>query len=165
VPTANRTIAKFREHDNVVGPALEELKAKMKAILPQEPMTKRAPALRRKTAPERRKARFWAKVRNADVKGCCWPWQGYAKPSGHGLTAWDSKPIHAHRLAWILKRGEIEAGLCVNHKCRDPLCCNPAHLYLGTRADNMFDRWGHNRYRIQTEREDILSTEPEIVTD
>ena len=161
VPTANRIIARFREHNETIGAAFEELKAKMKALLPQEtaPPKARKP---RKSSPERREARFWAKVSHAHERGYCWLWRGYTKTSGHGLTAWRGKPIHAHRLAWILKRGEIEDGLCVNHKCRHPTCCNPEHMYLGTRAENMFDRF----YRTPiTAKNDSVSPEPEIVTD
>lgn len=86
-------------------------------------------------------ARFWAKVdRGAPHE--CWPWLGYRKPSGHGLTSYKSLQIHASRKSWILTHGEIRDGLCVNHRCDNAACCNPAHLYLGTRADNMRDLWG-----------------------
>src|ERR1035437_3079366 len=83
---------------------------------------------------------FWAKV---DKRGPdeCWPWLAFKKPSGHGLTWHMRRSIHASRKAWILTHGEITSNLCVNHKCDNPSCCNPAHLYLGTRADNMVDLW------------------------
>lgn len=48
----------------------------------------------------------------------------------------------ASKKAWVLANGPILSGLCVNHKCDNALCCNPSHMYLGTRADNMIDRWG-----------------------
>jgi hypothetical protein len=83
---------------------------------------------------------FWAKV----LKGLpdeCWPWQGYKKPSGHGLTSYQSMPIHASRKAWILTHGPIRDDLCVNHTCDHADCCNPSHMYLGSRADNMIDYW------------------------
>jgi hypothetical protein len=105
----------------------------------------------RKSAQERRIERFWAKVTQVGVRGCCWEWQGYVKPSGHGLTTWRCKPIHAHRLAWILKRGEITQDLCINHKCHNPVCCNPNHMYVGTREQNMADYWGRTRYRVRTQ--------------
>lgn len=109
----------------------------------------------RKTGLERRIDRFWAKVENANVRGCCWLWKGYTKPSGHGLTTWNSRPLHAHRLAWILKRGPIEEGLCINHKCHNPLCCNPNHLYVGTREQNMADYWGRTRYRVKKVKDNL----------
>ena len=98
---------------------------------------------------ERRIDRFWKKVTNVGVRGCCWIWEGYVRPSGHGMTTWNGKPIHAHRLAWILKRGEIAPDMCINHKCHDPRCCNPNHLYVGTREQNMADMWGRTRYRVR----------------
>lgn len=162
VPTANRIIARFREHNDVVGPAWDAYKAKMNALRPVEPRPPPMPRVVRKAAPLRRAARFWAKVSHADERGRCWLWQGYTKTSGHGLTAWQGKPIHAHRLAWILKRGEIEGGLCVNHKCRHPTCCNPEHLYLGTRAENMFDRFHGKPMHV---KDDSVSPEAETVSD
>lgn len=90
---------------------------------------------------QRLTALFWAKVQ-VGTEDECWPWLGYTKPSGHGLTSLQSMPIHASRKAWILTHGPIRGDLCVNHRCDYPACCNPNHLYLGTRADNMIDMWG-----------------------
>jgi hypothetical protein len=87
-------------------------------------------------------ARFWAKVARGDPTEC-WPWQGYIVPSGHGMTTHQSLMTLAHRKAWILTNGPIRGALCVNHRCDNAACCNPAHLYLGTRADNMVDRHAH----------------------
>lgn len=84
---------------------------------------------------------FWDKILRG-LPNECWPWQGYTKPSGHGLTSLQSMPIHASRKAWILTHGPIRGDLCVNHRCDNAGCCNPAHLYLGSRADNMIDRFG-----------------------
>lgn len=88
---------------------------------------------------------FWTKVQKG-APDECWPWLGYKKSSGHGLTSLDSLPIHASRKAWILTHGPILGDQCVNHKSTQvctlqAVCCNPAHMYLGTRADNMVDRW------------------------
>jgi hypothetical protein len=83
---------------------------------------------------------FWNKVeRGADSD--CWPWRGFRKASGHGLTTYKSLSIHASRKAYILTYGPIPHDLCVNHRCDNPACCNPDHLYLGSRADNMIDYW------------------------
>ena len=83
---------------------------------------------------------FWKRVRRGSTD-ICWPWLGFKKPSGHGLTSLDNLPIHASRKAWILTNGPIRDGLCVNHRCDNAACCNPAHMYLGTRTDNMIDLW------------------------
>lgn len=91
-------------------------------------------------AEERLVARFWAKV---DRRGPdeCWPWTGYVRPSGHGQTTHQCFTVLSSRKAWILTHGPIRDGKCVNHTCDNPLCCNPGHMYLGSRADNMIDRW------------------------
>jgi hypothetical protein len=107
---------------------------------------------------------FWDKVaRGADAD--CWPWEGFRKASGHGLTSYKSAPIHASRKAYILTHGPIDSGLCVNHRCDNAACCNPAHLYLGTRADNMIDRFGNVKaeYRMATGRARVL-TDAQIET-
>lgn len=83
---------------------------------------------------------FWDKVTRG-APDDCWPWEGFRKASGHGLTSYKSLTIHASRKAFILTHGPISSDLCVNHRCDNPGCCNPSHLYLGTRADNMIDRW------------------------
>lgn len=85
--------------------------------------------------------KFWSKVQRGRPSQC-WPWLGFKKPSGHGLTTYKSEPVHASRKAWILTHGEIRGGLCVNHRCDNPACCNPRHMYLGTRVENLGDRWG-----------------------
>lgn len=84
---------------------------------------------------------FWDRVSRGGADEC-WPWIGFKKSSGHGLTSYKSLSIHASRKAYILTHGPISSALCVNHRCDNPSCCNPAHLYLGTRADNMIDLWG-----------------------
>lgn len=104
-------------------------------------------------------APFWEKVQKGKPDEC-WPWEGYVCPSGHGSTTLDYVSMGAHRKAWILTHGPIRGELCVNHRCDNKLCCNPAHLYLGTRMDNMVDRWastpGHERGPGRTT---VLTTE------
>jgi len=92
-------------------------------------------------------ARYWAKV---DKRGDdeCWPWTRSlsAGKDGYGHLNINQVIFDSHRLTWALVYGEIPDGLCVLHKCNFKPCCNPKHLYLGTKADNMADlkATGHN---------------------
>lgn len=83
---------------------------------------------------------FWSKVKRG-APNECWPWLGFVKPSGHGLTSIRGRMMHTSRKAWILTHGPIPEGLSVNHRCDNAICCNPAHMYLGTRSDNAIDQW------------------------
>ena len=95
---------------------------------------------------------FWDKVKKG-TQTECWPWLGQVKRSGHGLTTLNSRCIHASRKAWILTHGPITPPeLCVNHRCNNAICCNPAHMYLGTRAQNMADRFGTDGHSLVEKR-------------
>lgn len=84
---------------------------------------------------------FWRHVAKGDRKSC-WLWQGtILERNGYG-TFWHpglKATLLAHRLAWMLSKGDIPQGLKTLHKCDVPACCNPHHLRLGTQADNMRD--------------------------
>lgn len=72
----------------------------------------------------------------------CWLWKGARQPNGYGRFSAYSKARKtqmAHRWAWILANGPIPDGMRVLHRCDNPPCVNPAHLFLGTDSDNMRD--------------------------
>lgn len=69
----------------------------------------------------------------------CWTWIGSTDKDGYGHFDSNSKTIAGHRASWIVHNGEIPNRLHVLHRCDNPPCCNPAHLFLGTHSDNMAD--------------------------
>lgn len=76
----------------------------------------------------------------------CWVWGGFRHKSGHGQVSFGrGRPEYTHRLSWELHNGPVPEGMCVCHKCDVPACCNPEHMFLGTRADNMRDMWAKAR--------------------
>lgn len=97
------------------------------------------------TKPKPLAERFWPKVKKAEG---CWLWLASTNPAGYGMLNINRRPERAHRVAWMLERGPIPHGLHVLHKCDNPPCCNPDHLFLGTQADNMADRNAKGRTRV-----------------
>jgi hypothetical protein len=84
--------------------------------------------------------RFWELVAIAGPDDC-WPWLGGwdRKDSKYGRFYYGNFHIRAHRLAYILTYGYIPEGTEICHKCDNPPCCNPAHLFAGTHQQNMSD--------------------------
>jgi hypothetical protein len=113
--------------------------------------------------------RFWQRVfRGSDSD--CWPWLGCQHNFGYGVLGLGgkSKPGRknqdvAHRISWMIHYGSIPVGLFVLHKCDNPLCVNPAHLFLGTQTDNMQDMTkkgrrmhGQRHYHAKLKDSDVL---------
>jgi hypothetical protein len=81
-----------------------------------------------------------AKVDASAGPGGCWPWVGTRVGSGYGQLCFRQVQMVAHRVAWEVANGPIPDGLVVCHKCDNPPCCNQAHLFLGTVAENNADK-------------------------
>lgn len=78
---------------------------------------------------------FWSYVNRS---GDCWIWKA-GKQKGYGRFVINGKTYRSNRIAYSLIKGPIGKGLCVCHKCDNPCCVNPDHLWLGTSRDNTRD--------------------------
>ena len=74
------------------------------------------------------------------TNGDCWKWTAGTVGLGYGRMRHEGRLLLAHRVAWEVKNGPIPAGLFVLHRCDNPPCCNPAHLFLGDHAINDADK-------------------------
>lgn len=89
---------------------------------------------------------MWSKV-DKSAPGGCWVWTGSTNSGGYGACSISGKRmIPVHRFVYELVNGPIPAGLWCLHRCDVKRCCNPAHLWLGTDADNTADKVRKRRH-------------------
>ncbi len=95
--------------------------------------------------------RFHEKYEIDAVSGC-WNWTAFTSTHGYGMIWFNKKNSLAHRVSWMIHNGDIPKkrgigshGVCVLHRCDNPKCVNPDHLFLGTHQDNMNDMLNKGR--------------------
>ncbi len=107
--------------------------------------------------------RLWPFV---DKTGDCWAWTGCHDNNGYGQVKTDEGLLRTHVLAWRLTHGDIPEGIEVCHNCPggdNPGCCNPAHLFLGTHAQNIQDAVDKERYPKGSEHHAAKLTETDVL--
>lgn len=91
--------------------------------------------------------RFWDRVDTGDG---CWEWRGAKNRLGYGMLSgpeFKGGVVRAHRFAYALLIGPIPKGMVICHRCDNPSCCNPDHLFAGSQSDNIHDMWRKGRNR------------------
>lgn len=111
------------------------------------------------------KARLMARVAKSTT---CWEWTGGRDKRGYGRLNIGNVPHLAHRTSWEVHKGPIPTGGHILHKCDNPACVRPSHLFLGSHADNMADKMQKGRHRYGTSHGEkhgrAKLTEPQVLT-
>lgn len=90
---------------------------------------------------------FWDKVKK-ESEGC-WKWLGATDHHGYGQMRVNGHNVQAHRISWLIHNDVIPKGICILHRCDNPECTRPDHLYSGTLKDNSRDMIQKGRGRGQ----------------
>lgn len=103
--------------------------------------------------------RFWLKVKKS---AGCWEWCGAGSAKGPGNFNPGGRTVSAHRFSWELHYGRVDDGLWVLHKCDNPRCVRPDHLFLGTAQDNVDDMYSKQRAIVGSAHARAKLTESDV---
>lgn len=82
---------------------------------------------------------IWKFIDKSGGDSACWPWTGCLNHKGYGVITINWKSELVHRIALESVIGKLDKGQCSLHRCDRPVCCNPSHLFAGTKGDNNKD--------------------------
>jgi hypothetical protein len=106
-------------------------------------------------------SRFWNNVKiKSDNE--CWEWQGSKTTGGYGVMLWDKETFYTHRLSIEFTGIKIPARYYVCHKCDNPSCVNPNHLFIGSPRDNALDKVSKKRHTYGENHPNAVLTDAEI---
>lgn len=113
---------------------------------------------------ERVLVRFWSKVRPSDDQGC-WLWLAAINEHGYGMFSVGGRAGRmelAHRVSWRLINGPVPPGLQVLHRCDNPRCVSPEHLFLGNPRDNSDDKVSKRRHAFGQRNGEAKLTDEQV---
>lgn len=106
--------------------------------------------------------RFWENVK-VGQENECWEWQGAKTEAGYGVIWWRDELRYTHRISLELKGEVIPPRYHACHRCDNPACVNPGHLFVGSPRDNMLDKVSKGRQAFGEKHPNAILTDAEII--